>query len=220
MFDAGGTSQILIAFSVLVSSFLGSLHCMGMCGPIVIALNQNSAQSLLYHFGRLCGYLFLGGIVYWVGREFLGFFPHSLAALIAPLFLGFVFILIGVFLLNKRRFHLGLPEKISAPLNKLIATQTKNKTTLLFFLIGFCSILLPCGWVYGFALSAASSESLQLSMLIMFMFWLGTVPALFFSPAVFQELLKPLKEKSPVISGSVLIVCGCLVCFFAVKRVL
>lgn len=220
MHDLSEANIFIISFSVLTSSFLASLHCMGMCGPIVIALNQNLFQGLLYHFGRLCGYLFLGAVVYWMGRELLGLFPISLAALIAPLLLGLVFILIGLFLLDKKRFHLGLPEKMSAPLNKLIATQTKKKKTALFFLIGFFSILLPCGWVYGFALSAASSENLKLSLLIMFMFWLGTVPALFLSPVAFQKVIKPLKEKSPAISGVILIICGILVCLFAIKRVL
>src|SRR5690606_16697727 len=67
------------AFSI---GLLGSLHCIGMCGPIAFALPLNRqnklmafAGSFLYNFGRMAGYFFLGAVFGMLGKglELAGF---------------------------------------------------------------------------------------------------------------------------------------------------
>ncbi len=64
----------------LLMGALGSVHCIGMCGPIALALpsvNNSPASkftgTLLYNFGRIFTYSFLGAIFGLVGMSF-GFF--------------------------------------------------------------------------------------------------------------------------------------------------
>src|SRR5690606_18807129 len=45
-------------------------------------------------------------------------------------------------------------------------------------LLGVSTGLLPCGWLYAFALSAAATGSARDGALVMAAFWLGSVPAL------------------------------------------
>lgn len=211
-------AQILIAISVLTSSFLGSLHCLGMCGPIVIATNKSKRDSIFYHLGRLLGYLLLGLLVGFLGQELMGRFPGTITSGVAPIFLGCTFIIMGLLLLKKRKFHMPLPSIFSRPYNMMVSLQTKKKSTLYTFLIGLCSILLPCGWLYGYVVGAATAESLSTALIIMFMFWLGTVPALFFTPLIFQKMINPLRAKFPVLASATLLFAGMSLIIIAIGR--
>lgn len=215
-------SQAVIAASVLTSSFLGSAHCLGMCGPIVMIINKSFMTTVTYHLGRLLGYLALGFIAGFVGKEVLGQFPHGVGALIAPLTLGASFIYMAILLYRKQRFHLPLPKFLSRPYSQVVAGAAKQQgSSFLFtFLIGIFSFTLPCGWLYGFVIGAAASKSLSTSMMIMFMFWLGTVPALLITPLVFQKIVGPLKEKFPTMASLILLVAGVFIIVVGVQRTL
>ena len=56
--------------AALVIGFVGSLHCMGMCGPLALYVtgNQRSPAAFVrYHGGRLLSYMILGALLGWVG---------------------------------------------------------------------------------------------------------------------------------------------------------
>ena len=51
----------------MIGAFLiglaGSLHCVGMCGPVMLAFNgasQKKGGFVLYHSGRILSYLIIG----------------------------------------------------------------------------------------------------------------------------------------------------------------
>ena len=61
-------------YSALVLGLLGSLHCLGMCGPIVAALSlsgQAKGKGALFHLfynsGRITTYFFIGMVAGWLG---------------------------------------------------------------------------------------------------------------------------------------------------------
>ena len=60
---------------------------------------------------------------------------------------------------------------------------------------GLFTALLPCGWLYSFLLIAAVSSSPWQGSVIMFTFWLGTVPALIGSRHLIQFVIKKLGNK-------------------------
>lgn len=215
-------SQAVIAVSVLSSSFLGSAHCLGMCGPIVMITNKSLMSSFFYHIGRLLSYILLGLLAGFIGQQFLGQFPHSLTALLAPLTLGLTFIYMGIMLYRKQRFHLPLPKFLNKPFANAAAGQAKENGQSFFFsfLIGLFSVTLPCGWLYGFVIGAAATKSVSTSVMIMFMFWLGTVPALLITPLVFQKIVGPFKEKFPTIASVILLLAGIFIIVVGVQRTL
>jgi sulfite exporter TauE/SafE len=62
----------------LVIGLAGSLHCIGMCGPIAIALPVGAGSRLqfvtgrlLYNFGRVITYAALGVICGFIGQDHL-----------------------------------------------------------------------------------------------------------------------------------------------------
>ncbi len=155
---------------VFLSSVVGSVHCSGMCGPIHLRLAEVKLPVGLYHLGRGVSYSALGAIAGVFGESIFGIIIGSKYKLILKLLLGLSFILLGIakwFKWSKfswELLHLGplLRAKIS-PHAKAFA-------------MGVLSPMLPCGWLYGNVLAAATLGSLKMGFLYMLLFWFGTLP--------------------------------------------
>ena len=66
---------IEIFIAALTMGLLGSLHCVGMCGPIILSIpwsnTQKALQISLYHVGRATTYALMGAAVGSVGQLIL-----------------------------------------------------------------------------------------------------------------------------------------------------
>lgn len=170
----------LIAISL---GFVGSLHCIGMCGPIALSLpisNQSifsrTTGVLIYNFGRIITYSFLGALFGALGKSIaLAGFQSSLSIVLG------ILILISVILPT----HIYGKAKITNHIYSKIL-QLKNKFTFLFkqqnplglFSIGLINGLLPCGLVYVAIAGATTTSDVLDGAIFMFSFGLGTIPAM------------------------------------------
>lgn len=74
-------------------------------------------------------------------------------------------------------------------------------------MLGFLSILLPCGWLYTFALSASASGSTYGGGLVMFLFWISTLPSLTIAQVFLKKMIDQTKnDRAKKISTWVLLV--------------
>lgn len=169
---------------LLLSAFLlglaGSLHCMGMCGPIAMALplNRKSVGTQLfglglYNLGRVLTYSLLGLIFGTIG------FSLDLYR-----FLQFTSIIIGVvmIIIAWRRQLLKHIEFSSSRLQMWIS---RNMGRLLAFGspikllgIGMLNGLLPCGMIFIALSTAMLAENALGSAITMTAFGLGSLPAM------------------------------------------
>ncbi len=176
-------------WSAFVFGFLGSFHCIGMCGPIVLAVpGQTLIAKILYNLGRAITYAVMGLLIGIIGQGFsLAGYQQTLSIIV-----GAAMLLIVVFTKYK---HFDLP--LSGAISKLWIFS-KNKLTPLFkseslgapFLIGLINGLLPCGLVYAALFAAVAMGGMLESSLYMFVFGLGTTPLLI-ALAVFGNFLSP-----------------------------
>ncbi len=159
----------------------GSLHCVGMCGPIACALpNQGNGRSalignaLLYNLGRTLTYSFFGAIIGVAGRglHLAGFQQYM------SIGLGVMLLVIALFSINVETNLLRLPG-----LNQLVFRLKSNLGRLLkgsgvntSFFIGLLNGLLPCGLVYMAVVGALSTGGIGSGMAYMALFGLGTLP--------------------------------------------
>ena len=185
--------MLVLLSAVLGASLLGSMHCVGMCGPLAIFAsgagdsaprNRVLTATALYHIGRLTTYMIAGMIAGLIGSvvdssgQFLGF------QLAAARVVGSVMIGIGIFKIWQSVVSRTDVKQISKP--SLVSSLLVRLRPLVFRLgpgsralvIGLLTTLLPCGWLYLFALIAAGTGDPLNGMLVMFAFWVGTVPAL------------------------------------------
>ena len=174
---------------VLTFGFVSSLHCVQMCGPIVLSYSiaANTAQGrrsflglhLAYNAGRSATYMllgmvagFAGGAMGWVGH-LAGF--QNAAAIVA----GTAMVLTGIamfgfspVLQNWRTF--ALPRRFLRPAGRLIASPRPSAKFALGLMMGF----LPCGLIYAALMKAIGTASPIEGALTMLAFALGTSVAL------------------------------------------
>ena len=201
---------------VLLIGLLGSIHCVGMCGGFVFALAQSSSRRFrflqkqsAYYAGKTVTYAFLGSIVGALGQALGALFSNIQTAL--SISLGIVLVMIGLGLLGilkqGRNSLMMRPWKtIAAAMGKLLGTESHSAP----FALGLINGLLPCGLVYAALALAAASGSIQQGAIIMGVFGLSTIPALFVT-ATAGMLLKPAwRQRINIVSGCVIIVLGLL----------
>lgn len=197
------STETLIPLSVLGASLAGSLHCASMCGGLVASVARTRVDHLAYHGGRLAGYLALGAIAGGLGEAALGGSFGRWASVAAALFLGAAFVMMGLRLWTGRGPHVDvLPRKLR---DSILARAMRTPLGA-----GLATALLPCGWLHGFVLGAAATGSAARGGAFLFVFWLGTVPALMFSASAVRVALRPLLSRAPRVAAMLLIVAGAL----------
>lgn len=163
---------------------LGSVHCIGMCGPLVMALpisNLNAIQKvvaiILYHVGKIATYGLLGLIVGFFGKQ-IPFYnvQQHLSIVIGSLIL--VYVLWVFYLHPKRKLGFIKIDWLQKPIITALGKLFKQNNASSFLLIGMLNGLLPCGMIYLALGSAWAGQSVVQSGLFMVLFGLGTMPAL------------------------------------------
>jgi hypothetical protein len=166
-----------------VFGFAGSLHCIGMCGPIVLALPvsgqttiQFTISRFVYHFGRVLTYALMGivaGIL--GGRLLLPVFQQNLSVVA-----GAVIILFLVVQRFRGRVTLHIPglTRFTQELQRTIADLLRERSLPSLFALGMANGLLPCGFVYVAMTAAAVTANPLGGSIFMVGFGLGTVPAM------------------------------------------
>lgn len=176
-------------WSAFVFGLLGSFHCVGMCGPIVLAVPGKSLLSKLsYNLGRVITYAIMGAIIGFVGEGFsLAGWQQGLSVAV-----GVAMLLIVIFTKYK---HFDLPmrgvfEKLWILSKNKLAPLFKSQSPTAPFFIGLINGLLPCGLVYAALFAAVSMGGISESALYMTLFGLGTAPLLIVV-SVFGNVLSP-----------------------------
>jgi uncharacterized protein len=164
--------------------FLGSLHCIGMCGPIVLALPQHESNKvlvamdgLLYNFGRILTYCMLGLLSGLIGS----FFGLERYQGILEISIGAIILL---YFIIPRKSRAGMADNkvfnfVSTKFRRLFNyfLNSHDKTSLA--ILGMLNGLLPCGLVYVALGGAIAEAELVTSISYMAAFGLGTFPVMF-----------------------------------------
>lgn len=194
--------------SILVYGLFSSFHCTLMCGPFLSLLQTENPSKqipvILYHLGRMVSYSFLGVVL-----GFLGKGANALGELGAIQSIAGIFTFLFLLLFLIRLFRNGssskfgnLPKGISELLQNIRRKTSQNG---LGFGIGILSALLPCGVLYpAYAASFATGSAIT-GGLVMFTFYLGTVPALTGLSLVMGKIRKHIQPKWIPIFGTILL---------------
>jgi uncharacterized protein len=165
--------------SGLMVGFMGSMHCVGMCGPIALALPAHGnawLNRLMYNSGRLLTYTTLGFLAGRFGQLVASAgFQRSLSIIAGVFMLVFAVVLFS----GSRSFKLPVAFLVWSRIIKDLFRRLfgmKSRTTAL--LIGAVNGLLPCGFVYLAAIGAATAHQAADGALYMLLFGAGTVPAM------------------------------------------
>ena len=190
---------------MMALGFLGSFgHCVGMCGPLAVALSLSEAQSeasneartvrrsLLFHgllnLGRILSYTLVGagigviGSVLVAGGQFAGIdstLRQGITLLTGSLLIWMGLMRVAPALLPKIPFlHPMLQGGLHQRLNALLRRACATSSPFTPFLLGLTWGLIPCGFLYAAQIKAAAAGTLWGGAITMLAFGLGTVPAM------------------------------------------
>ena len=160
---------------------LGSLHCVGMCGPIAFMLPVDRSNSFkkvtqiaIYHIGRLLAYSLIGLVFGIVGKSLYIFGLQQQLSIIIGIVM-IVLVLIPYKTIGK--YNLSRPlQRLISKVKSSLGSALKKKTSDTFLTIGFLNGFLPCGLVYMAVFGAVGTGSLAQGSLYMVLFGLGTIP--------------------------------------------
>ena len=198
----GATYFVLFTVGVLTS-----IHCVGMCGGIMLSqsINKDSSSKLnsikpaiLYNAGRVLAYTIIGGMVGALGSV-LSLSPSVKAAL--QIFAGLFMIIMG---LNMSGYSLFRKFNIKLPWSAC-SVKKKPKTP---FLVGVLNGLMPCGPLQTMQLYALGTGSAYKGALSMLIFSLGTVPLMLTFGALSGLISKGYTKTLLRFSGILVVVLG------------
>ena len=170
----------------LITGFIlgltSNFHCIGMCGPIALAVpvnRKNNATILFgafqYNLGRIISYSLLGIVVGMIGLSI-----HTFGVLQWLSILSGIFLIIFAWRKYLSSFFtshlptLPIQKHLNTALGKVIRSKSPLKLSFLGLLNGF----LPCGMVYAALLNALLTGDVAGSALAMVFFGIGTLPAM------------------------------------------
>lgn len=168
-------------WAAFLLGLVGSLHCVGMCGPLTLLLPQTAYNSykfisgrLLYNGGRIITYTLLGASVGFFGEK-LSFFISQKSLSIALGIILLLYILVPG-LLKLKVFNVTSLYRVTGIFKSFFGRIFKNQSLFAQLSFGLVNGLLPCGMVYAALATSFLMSSWQDSALNMTFFGLGTIP--------------------------------------------
>ena len=205
--------------AVVTASVAGSLHCIGMCGPLALLAASRTAgvragtwpKLIAFNAGRLVMYSLAGlaagtvGLAIDWGSSLAGW--QRAAAWSA----GVLMIIFGTLqLLGLQRWWEGrvLGWFQASQMSGWLKRFSQFPPTWRAGLVGAMTSLLPCGWLHVFVLGAAGTGHPMTGLAVMLAFWLGTLPALVGVVLGFNFWKPMLARRVPVFMGAAMLVLG------------
>lgn len=189
------TAAILFAGTML--GLTGSLHCVGMCGPLSLALPTHHLSPvmkgfsmLFYQLGRIITYSVIGLLFGLFGRGLYLAGVQQWFSVVAGIL---VIIMAVLYFMHRGGIQIslmqGLYQRLSRLMGRLIVSRPRTGG---FLLLGMANGLLPCGMVYIALAATVSFTHLYQAIGFMAMFGAGTLPAMmlaayggqFFTPSI------------------------------------
>lgn len=175
---------------MLVTAFIlgltGSLHCVGMCGPIALMIGGNKSLLLnrvLYNLGRTMTYVTMGIAVGLFGKIFQWGGVQGRISIA----LGLLTLLLLFIPALQTRLQPSLTPMM-LKLKKLFAARLQSKRLVSSLTSGIVNGFLPCGLVYAaLAIALVQATPLQ-SAAVMMLFGLGTIPMLLAAAYSWQKV--------------------------------
>jgi sulfite exporter TauE/SafE len=192
--------------SAFILGLTGSLHCIGMCGPIAMMIqgknkNQLILNRVLYNLGRTVTYVtmgvavgFFGKIIQWGGLQ--GKISIALGLLIFVI----------LFIPTLQKFFLPSLSRLVLKLKNAFATHLQSKRPFSSTITGMLNGFLPCGLVYAALAIALIQNTPWESAAVMALFGLGTIPMLLVAAYSWQAVKSAIPFSSAKLQTAMLVI--------------
>lgn len=207
---------------LFVVGLLTSLHCIAMCGGIVLSqgisreagdaapaacpprpgLKSRLLPSLLYNGGRVVSYTLIGGVVGALGSLFS---LSSALKGVMPVIAGAFMLFLGVRMLGIFPWLSRLKVRLPGISGGKVARAAAGRGP---FVVGLLNGLMPCGPLQTMQVYALGTGSFFAGAISMFVFSAGTVPLLLGFGAISSLLSAKFNRRMLKASGALVMVLG------------
>lgn len=202
-----------ILITALLLGLMGSLHCIGMCGPIALSLPlrgntivQKIMGSILWSFGRIVTYSLMGALFGLVGAGFKLIGYQQVISVTIGILMIFSAFLPSIF----KKYASGGLLSLFSPIRKGMQQLFQEKNNRALFLIGVFNGLLPCGLVYMAVAGAIGMADFRLAIVYMALFGFGTLPMLLIISLLGNVISQTIRKKINQIVPFVVVAIGIL----------
>lgn len=183
-------------WTAFLFGLFGGLHCISMCGPIVMALPRQTgfrglASKVIYNLGRVVTYSSLGAITGIIGNSLQQY--QQYLSIISGVLLITLVLVTGFKNLEFTYFKPFIA--FANQLKKLFSRFLKKKSAIASLLVGIVNGFLPCGLVYMALIASLASGGFFESVLYMAVFGLGTFPVMLGIAFAGHLISVPLRQK-------------------------
>lgn len=198
-----------------MTGLVGSLHCIGMCGPIAIALPLGKKNwlhrtfgSFTYNIGRTLTYGILGGLFGLLGQgiEMAGLQQWATILIGVIMILSVLFPVVFREKIKIDQIFTGYAGRLVGHFRKLFLKSSISS----LFVIGLLNGLLPCGLVYVAIAGAISTGNVSSGIIYMILFGLGTIPVMFAIPLAGNLIGTGIRKKFRGVVSAFIVVLGIL----------
>jgi sulfite exporter TauE/SafE len=223
------------ATALFMLGLLGTGHCIGMCGPLVVAIPGQTGRfsaHVAYHVGRLITYSIIGAIMgavgsglihlasvvggnpmLWIVRAQVG------VSILAGLFLLFFGLSRLGFVAEPQWLAIAMPNRMPG-WQRLMSRAAAQRSNLDLFLIGLILGGLPCGLSYAAFTKAFSGAQMPAGAAMAFIFGLGTLPGMLLVGAGGAVLLKRFRQQADILAGLIMIGMAAVLIVKAVETII
>lgn len=199
--------------TMVTAGVFGSAHCIGMCGGLVAVASDGAATGRArlavqvgYQAARLASYVALGVTAGWLGRALDLAGQAAGLGKTAAVVAGATMTLWGLWAMLEAggaRLKLRLPQvRLPRFVTSSLANARQRPPLVRAALLGGASALLPCGFLYAFALAAAGTGTPLGGGLVMAALWLGNLPALLGFGLLIAGALSGMRRHIPLLSAA------------------
>lgn len=195
--------------TAMILGFAGSLHCIGMCSPLAMAVTTRGEggilKRVLYNAGRILMYCVLGAIVSTVGAMLPGTVQYVISIV-----LGVSLLVIAITKSNFRLPGLAFVYRITNFLKDRFSNLLQQKNYASVFGMGILNGLLPCGLTFLALTSCITLDGPLGGFVFMAAFGLGTLPVMLGMISVIPFFTQRLKFNMSNFVMVMQIAAGCL----------
>lgn len=203
--------MIELVLSALVLGLVSSFHCVGMCGPLALALPvahlpkaQQLLSMLLYNLGRVLTYSMLGLLFGFLGRRLYLAGLQQWFSILA----GTIMLVLAIqYFLRRTPVQPAWMQGFNLLVQKAMSAALHARTIAGYLMLGMANGLLPCGMVYLAIAGALSTTEVYQSVLFMAVFGVGTLPAMLllgiFGLRADLSFRRKIKQAMPFVIASV-----------------
>lgn len=201
-------------YIALIIGLSSSFHCIGMCGPIAVAVPTRSNSSfgafillLQYHFGRILTYAALGLLIGNIGLTLKMFGALQWISIIS----GIALILFAWKKLFSHHLEIPFVGKVTQFISRNIGKIVRSESPFKLLILGMLNGLLPCGMVYIALTNALLTGSPISSAAAMIFFGVGTLPAMLIFGMMLNKISFSLRAKLNKMIPVLLTIVGALI---------